>query len=158
MKPDSYWDKIGRHMGTDYDDANDTSAFVPPLGAIACAWRLHFTAQPTLDRAFCWQQLQDFQVPAVPCAEAQATPEFDLRGPGVVVTGMEKDGDGIRVRLLNLENRPSRFRLRLPWPVAQAEVSEGMPLPKLRVADGGIAGVLPPGALRELRIQVVRND
>jgi hypothetical protein len=154
MPVGSPWEKIGRHAITDYADAHERCDFVAPVGELCCGWSLYFSDQPAVPRACCHRQRLERLFPLMPASRALALP-CAVEGEGVVITAVEYAATGeVLVRLVNLQATATPFTLTLPWPVASAQCSEAMPLVGLAVAADGVQGVLPPYALRELRIAV----
>ncbi|HEY3377214.1 MAG TPA: hypothetical protein VGL77_06920 [Armatimonadota bacterium] len=152
MPADSSWEKIGRHMITDYADAHERCDFVAPLGEISCGWSLYFSDQPSLPREFCHRQRLERLFPLMPASRALSLP-CTVEGDGVVLAAVEyADAGGVLVRLVNLSASATPFVLTLPWPVAAVACSEAMPMSSLAVTADGVSGVLPPYALRELHL------
>ncbi|HEY3378952.1 MAG TPA: hypothetical protein VGL77_15810 [Armatimonadota bacterium] len=154
MPEGSYWEKIGRHMITDYTDAYEHCDFVAPPGELSCGWSLYFSAQPSVARAFCHQQRLERLFPLLLTPRALSLP-CSVTGDGVVLAALEyADTGAVLVRLVNLQETATPFTLTLPWPVTSVTCSEAMPMAALCVEADGVRGVLPPYALRELQISV----
>ncbi len=151
MDPDSQWDRIGRHFGTDYADAFDRYDFVCPRGDIEVSWSMIFDEDAVTDwRELTWQRLARI-VPPVRCRQ-EVEPLVKLRGKRVALTGIETvDGQHL-VRLVNLVDHEEPFELELPWPTVNAQVARQMPSATIRASGRTISGVLPPYSVREIVI------
>ena len=102
-----------------------------------------------------WKRAQEFALPAraVPsdAAPGIAAQGVECKPDSVVLTAVEPRGDGLALRALNMSDRPTTARIRLPIPVrlgGQLDDVEGATM-----KNGWLRVPLPPWALREIVLE-----
>lgn len=148
LAPESPWERIGRHLKTDYANAHDTCDFVRSSGQVTTTWSWQYSSDP-VNRAECRRTQLSRLVPLTAADEPLSAP-LALAGADVIVTGIEAKGGTIAVRIVNYSDAPAPFRIAARSPIGSVDVSAGMPIDHLEVEGDSVAGVLPPGAVREL--------
>lgn len=119
-------------------------------------YQFHYAFRPRLetdrkDFLDFWKSAQEFALPLRALRGEREIPGIHCDHPALIATGMEKNGETVRLRVVNLSSRAASGTFFLPFPIEEAKMEED----RLSQESGpkSFRIHLPPWGVREIALR-----